>query len=323
MEGLTLAAGARRVIQVCAGVRPGETVLVLSDTARDPEVAAALYLAAVEAEARALSVTMAPPTLPVGEPPAPVALAMAASQVVVGATTCTIYHTRAVRRARKRGARVLSMPECTPDTLRSPALAADFDALLPKVREVARALRGARDVLVTAPGGTRVRLSLRGRSPAASTGLARTPGSATGVPDVEVLAAPVERLTEGELVCDGSASILGRVQAPVRLIVRRGRAVEVRGGEEARRLSAVLQAAASPSAYVVAEFALGLNPLARVVGSIIEDEGAYGTGHFALGDNSAFGGRNRAPIHVDLVFCRPTVTVDGRLLMMDGCLVGG
>jgi len=64
-----------------------------------------------------------------------------------------------------------------------------------------------------------------------------------------------------------------------------------------------------------------LNPAALVRGQIVEDEGAYGIAHVALGNNTKFvGGTNWAPIHFDYVFLKPMITLDGRALMPEGRL---
>ncbi|HXZ90409.1 MAG TPA: hypothetical protein VEG61_05050, partial [Candidatus Dormibacteraeota bacterium] len=80
---------------------------------------------------------------------------------------------------------------------------------------------------------------------------------------------------------------------------------------DALRLSSILREAGSRAAYRVCEFGIGLNPLASIRGSIIEDEGKLGTAHVALGDNTRIGGVNKARIHVDLVFRNPHVQLDG------------
>jgi leucyl aminopeptidase (aminopeptidase T) len=60
-----------------------------------------------------------------------------------------------------------------------------------------------------------------------------------------------------------------------------GRAISIRGGKEAARLREILSETKEESAYTVCEIAFGLNYKGSVVGNIIEDEGVYGTGHFA------------------------------------------
>ena len=42
--------------------------------------------------------------------------------------------------------------------------------------------------------------------------------------------------------------------------------------------------------------------------------------HFAFGSNTGFGGKNSCPQHLDLVYLRPTIWLDGQLFMKDGAL---
>ncbi|MCL5256373.1 MAG: hypothetical protein M1319_01065 [Chloroflexi bacterium] len=65
-------------------------------------------------------------------------------------------------------------------------------------------------------------------------------------------------------------------------------------------------------------------PKAQLTGNFISDEKVMGTAHFALGNNTdmPIGGVNRAPMHVDLLVDKPTVTVDGRAIMIDGKVAG-
>lgn len=69
----------------------------------------------------------------------------------------------------------------------------------------------------------------------------------------------------------------------------------------------------------LAEIGFGVNPLiGRLLGVEAYDEKKAGTIHIALGGNSELGGRISASIHCDLVVERPTVTIDGRLVLENG-----
>jgi len=69
----------------------------------------------------------------------------------------------------------------------------------------------------------------------------------------------------------------------------------------------------------LAEIGFGVNPLiGALIGVEAYDEKKAGTLHIALGSNSELGGRITASIHCDLVVERPTVTIDGRLLLENG-----
>ncbi len=71
----------------------------------------------------------------------------------------------------------------------------------------------------------------------------------------------------------------------------------------------------------VAEIGIGVNPMARVIGNVLEDEKAFRTVHVAFGDNHTFGGRTRAEVHLDGVMLNPSVWLDGEKLMEKGKLL--
>ena len=76
-----------------------------------------------------------------------------------------------------------------------------------------------------------------------------------------------------------------------------------------------------PKAFVIAEFAVGLNPHAIITGTILEDEKVLGTVHIALGNNLSYGGTNDVPLHLDGVITRPTLYAGNELLIKDGMIV--
>src|SRR5262249_20183261 len=138
-------------------------------------------------------------------------------------------------------------------------------------------------------------------------------------PDAEVNIAPLEETAAGTLVVDGSVPCreLGKLTASLMLRIDKGAIVAVEG-PSAAVLESVLDRLGNPRTRWLAEFGIGLNPEARLCGSMLEDEGCAGTAHFGFGSNATIGGRNAVPFHLDMVFRAPTVTVDGRLLLHAG-----
>jgi leucyl aminopeptidase (aminopeptidase T) len=188
---------------------------------------------------------------------------------------------------------------------------ADFEKQETLVKKVACRFTLARRIRVRNRAGTDLDLSVVGRSGGAVTGMCKRPGDATGVPDIEAYIAPIEGSTNGTLIIDGSTSVNGIVRQPIKIEFAQGTATKITGGREARVLSKILRDAQNRAAFNVAEFGIGLNPLAHIRGAIIEDEAALGTAHIALGDNSKLGGKNKAPVHIDLVFRQACVELDG------------
>lgn len=322
MEKEQMKKGARKIVELCAGVKPGERVLIVTDTGIEYSIAQALYEAALACGGDA-AVMLARPGEKPGEEPAPLtAAAMRAADVILSPTTRTIFHSQAATQALKAGARLLSLTEISEKILVSGGIDADFKALQPRISWLREKFQKGGRARITAKNGTDITLDMTGRDAFACTGLCHEKGQRMGIPELEVFIAPIEGTSNGTLVIDACISGIGGVKDPVVITLKDGRLFAIKGGGEAERLLALLDASGDPACRVIAEFALGLNDKARVIGDIIEDEGVYGTGHFAFGNNVHFGGANPAPIHLDMVYWHPTVEIDGQLVMRDGRLVG-
>jgi len=109
------------------------------------------------------------------------------------------------------------------------------------------------------------------------------------------------------------------VREPITMIIDKGEVKEIRGGREAKAILDSLRYADENGKNdwghrMIGEVGIGLNPSARICGSMIIDEKVMGTAHVALGSNHWFGGHIYSSIHLDQVFKDPEITVDGRLL---------
>ncbi len=294
------------VLKRCLGLRPGEPVLVVTDPGM--EAAARAFQAhalAMGAEATLLSM---PPRRAHGEePPLLVAEALKSCPAAVLLTSFSLTHTEARRvAAEKHGLRAVSMPGADPARLEA-LLDIDYDELRARCEELARLLEGARRVRLTSAAGTDLSFEIAGRPVFRDGGDLSRPGAFGNLPAGEVCVAPLEGTAEGTVRVDGSIGGLGLALEPVTLRFAGGRAVEA--GDE--RLRALIEAH-GPEAAGLAEFGIGANPRAAVMGNVLEDEKAIGTAHVALGANHALGGAVRIPFHVDLVLRSARVEVDGR-----------
>jgi leucyl aminopeptidase (aminopeptidase T) len=246
---------------------------------------------------------------------------MAAAAVTVAATAKSVTHTAARRAACAAGGRVATMPGITADCMIR-CLAADYDRIAQVTERLTAKLTAARVAHLTCPHGTDLEMSLEGIPAIASTGLIRRPGQGGNLPSGEAYLRPREGSSEGLLFVDGSMADLGLLATPLRLEIRGGLAVSISGGGEgqAERLAALLDAH-GPAARTVAELGVGTNDRAMVTGMVLEDEKVAGTVHIALGNNVGMGGAVDVPIHLDGVLRRPTLTLDGELVVKDGRLL--
>lgn len=197
-------------------------------------------------------------------------------------------------------------PDRLAEDLAAPAEIAAHTARMAAALQVGSAVR------LTAPNGTDLHFSIRGREVHQETGRYGRPGEYGNLPGGEVFVAPVEESAEGTVVFDLSLGDIP-LDRPVRVRFRSGRAVEVEGGSAAAELRRRISG--DPWLGMAGEFGLGANPAIRPSGRVTLDEKVLGTVHVALGGNQAFGGLNPGEQHLDGVLTQPRIYLDGRLWM--------
>lgn len=312
--------GAAILVEQCGTLRAGEKCVVVTDYG-SAEIGRILAHVAQERGAEVTLVSMAPRPAHGVAPPAAVAAAMAAADIVFMPTSKSISHTAATLDARKAGARIITLPEVTMDMLREGAIFADFRAQAPVTERVAAIFtRASRARLTSSDGRTDVAFSLAGRHGRALSGIVSRPGEFAAPPNIESSIAPVEDTAEGSMVVNSIAG-MGVLETEVRVTFRNGRIVDIAGGEEADRLKAELEGARDDNVYRVAELGVGLNPAARARGFILEDEAVLGSVHVAVGSNFTFGGAIRASRHIDLIHFNATLQLDDEPVLRDGKLL--
>lgn len=213
--------------------------------------------------------------------------------------------------------RVLSMVMRDIEIFTRGGATADYRALLDDGRTLAALWEQGRTMSITSPGGTEIVAPIAHDNVIIECGYADRPGMEAAFSDGEVSCRPLEGEAEGIIVVDGPMAVLGTLSAPIRLRVARGRVVAVEGeGREAAELRRIV--AEVSNADNIAEFGIGLNPACRRNGRFEEEKKARGNVHVALGDNIFYGGSIESPVHMDMVVYRPTVRLDGRVLVDDG-----
>ena len=201
------------------------------------------------------------------------------------------------------GSRYASMPLFEPSMLEG-AMNVDWKALAKRTAAIAKTVNRAETVKITTQNGTRLSLSKKGRKALPDTGILTRAGSFGNLPAGEVYLAPLEGTASGVLVLQWAPT--RELRSPVRLMVKKGRAVSVEGNEPyAELLRAKLNE--RKENRNIAELGIGTNEKAKRPDNILESEKILGTIHIALGDNSSFGGMVKTPFHQDFVFFRPTV----------------
>lgn len=305
-------------VRDCMGVRPGERVLVVTD-APLRTIGYATFEAARELTTEVLLVEMTPRQSNGAEPPAEVAALMTQFDVVLCPTSKSLTHTDSRRAASAKGVRVATLPGVTEEVMVR-CMNADYTEIAARTFRICDLMRQTKVVRVTAPAGTDVTLPIEGREAHASSGLFREKGLWGNLPTGEAYLAPLEGLSNGIVVVDGSMASVGMVDQPIRIVVKDGYATDITGGASARRLVELLEPHGK-DARTVAEFGVGTNDRAILTGVILEDEKVMGTIHIAFGDNKSMGGSVRVASHLDGLIKQPTVWFDDRKVMEGGRLL--
>jgi 2,5-dihydroxypyridine 5,6-dioxygenase len=312
--------GAMRAMD-CAGVKPGENVVISTDTNK-VRIAEALAAAAHAVGAVPTIVTITPPGAHGAQPPAPVVGACARADVFFLPTTWSQTHTDSRIEAIKNGARGATMCEVTEDCLCVGGIMADFEECDRVGRELGALLSKTKVMRLTTEAGTDISGEVTGRPVQYETGLFREPGSFAALPNSEINISPIEGTAEGVVVADVRIMSVGVTRRePVKIIVKGGQVTEVQGGVMADEFKEVLKTFGDESAYNAAEFGIGLNPEARQYSTNLEDLGKLGHGHLGIGSNYAIGGKVLAPCHIDTIFKDVTVEFDGKLVWDKGRLL--
>jgi leucyl aminopeptidase (aminopeptidase T) len=301
----------------CLAIGPDDDVVVLCN---DEQLAIAEAIAdAAQGTARTVRVmAFARRSRHGEEPPDEVAEAMLAATAIFAPTTFSLSHTLARRRASERGVRIATMPGITEEVFRR-AMSVDYRELKRAGLLLATQLTAAAECRVTSPAGTDLTLDLMGREGISDDGDIGTVGAFGNLPAGEAFIAPIETSGEGKIVFDGALGGFGLLDAPVPVTLSGGRMVEA-GGRVGEWLVQTLDAGGDHGRSI-AELGIGTNPAARLTGNILEDEKAMGTIHLAFGTSAGIGGVNRSSVHIDGLVLRPSVWLDGRVLMEDGTLV--
>lgn len=222
----------------------------------------------------------------------------------------------------------------------------NYGELTERCKKLEKIFENAINVQVTAAGGTNISVPVYGRKLMNDDGDFSKPGTGGNIPAGEVFISPLVGKCQGVIVYDGSMTFSDGdsiLETPITCKVENGYVTEISGGEEAKRLLKTITEAENRSieyekngklpegqgeiykknARNIGELGIGLNPAASITGNMLEDEKAFRTCHFAIGENYD----NDAPslIHLDGVVRNPTITLtydDGstRTILSDGTL---
>jgi 2,5-dihydroxypyridine 5,6-dioxygenase len=322
------------------GLRPGEVVAVLSESASRAVLVETARIAAQLQGAQVVDVVVPTPPnphpVPIRSTGASQAIAgnraavaaLQAADLVLDCTVEGLLHASELGAILAGGARVLMLSNEHPENFERYA----FDGDLARRVELGAAwLATAAEMRVTSPAGTDLTVRLAGSFVAGSTGVATEPGSIAHWPGGLVAAFPAAHSVNGTVVLavgDLNLTFKRYVEQPVRLAIEDDNVVEVGGdGVDARLFRSYLSAFGDPAARATSHVGWGMNPTARWDYAALYDkadingtEARVCAGNFlySTGANE-HAGRFTAG-HFDLPLLGHTVALDGRVVVDAGTL---
>lgn len=208
--------------------------------------------------------------------------------------------------------------------------AIDYEQLKKRCHVLDEKFKNAVSAEITSPSGTDIIIDVHGRKLMFDDGDFSQPGMGGNIPAGEVFISPVVGKSNGKIVFDGSMTFSDGdsiLNTPITCDVKDGFVSAINGGEEATRLLKTVTEAEKraveyekdgklpqgqgeiykKNARSIGELGIGLNPQAKITGNMLEDEKAFHTCHFAIGENYD----NDAPslIHLDGVVKNPTIVL--------------
>ncbi len=323
--------GAKNALKVVLSMEKNEPMLIITDEHKS-DIAEAFRLGGEALGAKVKTFVLPEEQRPLKEIPAeifPLLEHCKTGGIIINAfsanSTETPFRIKLIKQEISTNSRVGHAPGITTSMMTEGPMTVDYSQVARNVDTLMAKFENAKKVRLTAPGGTDITLGIAHRD--FDTDVRIKSGGFGNLPAGEIWCAPEEDNANGVIVCDGSIGDIGQVKEPLKLEISKGKIVALESDDQGlvdriRELTGV-----DEDASVIGELGIGLNPRARLIGNLLEDEKAGKTAHIAFGNNTEMpNGQNRSQTHRDFLFYNPTFEVeylDGsrKIIIKDGEIV--
>ncbi len=302
-------------------MKKSDRVMIITDYNK-LDIAHKLFKNVLDLSNKAMMIVIKPPELDGEEPPKDIQKMIDSVDVLFELTTFSITHTDLTKKALKKNCKVISMPAVSEETLK--AIPVDSNKIIKLTEKIAGLLSSGSEIKIITKKGTNLSLNIKNKNGFVFDGISEN-GKVINLPDGEACISP--NTADGTLIVDGSMppdsenewGVIGKIENQIKIEIKNGKISGISGSKESKILKKIFSHL-DKKAKQVAEFGIGTNSEAKIIGNVTVDEKALGTIHIAFGNNSIFGGRNKTPVHLDAVIKKPTVYIDGKFVMKEGKL---
>lgn len=300
-------------------VKPGEKVLLYTDTKKNKDLVDAFYQAALLKRAETAVLYTTPRE--VDRTPLPIALqAMQGADIILDLASNMWIYTEALSELLDEGKRILS---CVSDIDTCLKMRPDPD-IVARVNNGGKLLDSAEQIEVRSKAGTALTLNKRGRRGVFQDGLAPNPGDWDNYPAYQVACAPLEDSAQGRVVLEPGdlfVTLKRIVTERVILELEGGHLVSIEGRGEAEMLRTWFESWDDPNAYTTSHIGFGCDPRADVNSyQLMEWETMAGGVLMAFGSNILrfLGGKNQSRAHLDITLRNVDFILDGEFITRAG-----
>lgn len=298
---------ALKVLKNCTNIKKSEKILIITDKNKG-KIAEYFFKAASKLSDFVVLVKIPVEKIHGTEPPKKIASFMKKFNVIIAPTTGSLTHTKAVQEAAKKGIKVATLPGIT-EKIMHQSLTADFSKVEKLTKELYSKIKNTKKIKITTPSGTN--LIFKPRKWILDTGKITKVGN---LPGGELFCAPLESTSNGLIIIDSMCNDK-EIFAPkgTSIVVLDGKAAIIVRECKLAKLFRKLKNATN-----IAEFGIGTNYKAKIIGNILQDEKAISTCHIAFGNNTSMGGKIYSKMHLDAILFKPTIYADKKLIMKNG-----
>ncbi|UCH31258.1 MAG: aminopeptidase [Candidatus Bathyarchaeota archaeon] len=199
----------------------------------------------------------------------------------------------------------------------------EYEGMQKLGKKLAGALEKSKEVEITNPDGTDLHFTLENRTAHIYDGVISEDDINEGaifaeLPDGAVSAAPTEASAHGVLVSNLSFPQAGRVIESVSLSFEDGRVKSFAGGKNIEVIRN-MWIKSTGDKDKMGWFTLGLNPKASL--GFLTNSIVRGTVTIGIGENRELGGNNSSDYRLPVTLSKPTVNLDGKIIIKQGRLM--
>jgi leucyl aminopeptidase (aminopeptidase T) len=308
---------ARTILRECLGVKSHESVLIVTEDSLW-EIEKALWSCAKRLTKFPLLTRFSSKHLNISALPSPVISSFKTSDIVLFITQKCV-NVKLFDDARRQGTRFLVLQNIS-NGLLDRLLETNYKILSYHSRRLADIFSIGKTLYLTSPSGTDAQFSIARIKGIADTGLVHKAGDFTLLPAGEACLELRNQNVEGRIVLDRIAGYGKRFSKPIVLNIKNNYINQIKGEKGAEQLRKEIRKFGRDGRRIQ-EFGVGTNEKAMIGYSAQEDEKVLGTVHVGFGQNRTTKVRNKIIQPIKGLVLKPTLKIDGKLIIEHGNLL--